>query len=521
MAAQVRHRVVSVDRWDAIFVGAGITSLACAALMLQRNPKLRLLMLDKHIVPGGYASVFQRPKNGAIFDCSLHKLSGMKQGGNLLRIIEALGLNKDLNFIYPDDYYHAHSAQAAFDLPNDDVALEASLYARFPTEMKGIKTFFDQVRTYGRNGYYQFQMMEGTFLPDVKELRYAHKVLKNKTVEQGINELVSDPLLREILAAPGIYVGGYPEDLGYLYYLHVVYATLNKGNAYVLGSSQNLSNTLAQRVIDHGGQVLLSTTVDELIVEADQSIKGVRSGENAYYAENVYINASPHYAMEAWLPQWKMKEAVGSRLEKLKPARSTTTTYLVTDRPAEEIGLPGTETMHFSTRLNQAANMRKAAESNGFPTEESEAAFWQASPMEITNYHALDPQGGNVVCLNVLDSMEHWPKRRTPPYREKKKRAIAIMIERLCEVVPEIRKHIVYQEGSTPWTYQRFTNNTKGSGYGAMVSTDLSGHGFHQHIDIKGLQFLSAWVAGPSYEAAFGYAEMMARKWPLEVQYGH
>ena len=57
------------------------------------------------------------------------------------------------------------------------------------------------------------------------------------------------------------------------------------------------------------------------------------------------------------------------------------------------------------------------------------------------------------------------------------------------------------------------TNNTDGSGYGAMVSTDLSGHVFHHGFPVQGVQFLSAWVAGPSYEAAFGYAEMKARQW--------
>jgi hypothetical protein len=66
---------------------------------------------------------------------------------------------------------------------------------------------------------------------------------------------------------------------------------------------------------------------------------------------------------------------------------------------------------------------------------------------------------------------------------------------------------------ATPRTYERFTNNTDGAGYGAMVGTDLSGHVFHHGFPIAGVHFLSAWVAGPSYEAAFGYAEMKAKQW--------
>jgi hypothetical protein len=46
-----------------------------------------------------------------------------------------------------------------------------------------------------------------------------------------------------------------------------------------------------------------------------------------------------------------------------------------------------------------------------------------------------------------------------------------------------------------------------------MVGTSLKGHTFHNGFPVRGVHFLSAWVAGPSYEAAFGYAEMTARQW--------
>ena len=71
------------SRWDAICVGAGITSLAFGAQVVKRHPGARILVIDKHGVPGGYATVFQRPKAGAAFDCSLHKLSGMGEGGTI------------------------------------------------------------------------------------------------------------------------------------------------------------------------------------------------------------------------------------------------------------------------------------------------------------------------------------------------------------------------------------------------------------------------------------------------------
>lgn len=205
--------------------------------------------------------------------------------------------------------------------------------------------------------------------------------------------------------------------------------------------------------------------------------------------------------------------ATREKLTGLKPARSTTTVYLVTDLPPEQLGLQHSESMLFADDPAAGAELRMAAALSGYEAQLSERAFWEMSPIEVTNYHALDPAAGQVVCINVLDSIAHWPQRRTAQYRAKKQRASDILVERLLRQVPGLRGHVLHTEVATPHTYVRFTNNTDGSGYGAMVGTDLKGHVFHHGFPVQGVQFLSAWVAGPSYEAAFGYAEMKARQW--------
>lgn len=503
------------NQWDAIFIGAGITSLACAAMLVKQHPGLRILIVDKHIVPGGYATIFKRPKVECIFDCSLHKLSGMGEGGNLNRIFKQLGLYDELKLKYPTDYFCSYKSNTENVFANDALHMENQLCEMFPKEKAGINEFFRQVETFGRNGYYQFQMIEGTFEPDIKQLRYAHKHLKSITVEQALNEMFDDPYLIEILAVPGIYVGGYPEDLGYLYYLHVIYATLNKGNAYVTGASQQLSNVLAKRVESVGGKVLLSTPVNKILVDENNQALGIQAKNTVHYSNKIYINTSPHYAMENFFDNGIDLDQVKEKLSSLKPARSTTTVYAVTDLPPEELGLTHTESMIFSDDPGNSGNLRKSADLLSTDSDLSELAFWYNSPMEVTNYHLLDSEGGKVICLNVLDSIEHWPQRRSMPYREKKNRAAEVLIDRLIKQVPGLKGHIIYHEVSTPRTYVRFTNNTNGSGYGAMVSTDLGGHVFHHRFPIKGIDFVSAWVAGPSYEAAFGYAEMKAKKWSV------
>ena len=38
----------------------------------------------------------------------------------------------------------------------------------------------------------------------------------------------------------------------------------------------------------------------------------------------------------------------------------------------------------------------------------------------------------------------------------------------------------------------------------------------HRDFPIQNVHFLSAWVAGPTYEAAFGYGQMAAHSVPLD-----
>ena len=497
--------------WDAICIGAGITSLAFGAQLVQRHPAARILVIDKHCVPGGYATVFQRPKAGAAFDCSLHKLSGMGEGGNLQRIFAELGLENELTLAYPPDYFEACLPGRTIRFGNSVDAFHQRLAAEFPHEQAGLDQFFDEVAVHGRNGYFQFQMMDGSFEADFTQLRYAHRHLKNISVAQALAARFTDPWLRDILAATGIYVGGFPEDLGYLYFLHVVYATLSKGNAYVEGASQHLSNVLTRRIVDAGGAILLGTTVRKVLSDAAGQVLGVATSRGDFLSNMVYVNAAPHYALRHLFDGEPGLDAVVRKLDKLVPSRSTTTLYLRTDVAPAALGLDSTETMVFAHGADDCLAARARCATGD--AARCEQAYWRDGVMEVTNYHALDAAGGHTVCANVLDAMGHWPQRRDAGYKAKKARAQEALLARLYAAKPGLRGHVVFAELSSPRTYERFTNNTDGAGYGAMVGTDLSGHLFHHGFPIRGIHFLSAWVAGPSYEAAFGYAEMKAKQW--------
>jgi phytoene dehydrogenase-like protein len=123
--------------WDVICIGSGITSLAFGAQMARRHPGRKVLILEKHSVPGGYASTFARRKTR--FDCSLHKLSGLENGGNLGRIFRDLGLNDELQVTRSEAHFDAYHGGELLPLSSDSyAALKARLFDRFPHERAGL-----------------------------------------------------------------------------------------------------------------------------------------------------------------------------------------------------------------------------------------------------------------------------------------------------------------------------------------------------------------------------------------------
>ena len=64
------------EHFDVVIVGAGIGGLATGSMLAQQGRKV--LVLDRHTKPGGYATNFER--DGFTFDVALHALNGATPG---------------------------------------------------------------------------------------------------------------------------------------------------------------------------------------------------------------------------------------------------------------------------------------------------------------------------------------------------------------------------------------------------------------------------------------------------------
>lgn len=90
-----------------------------------------------------------------------------------------------------------------------------------------------------------------------------------------------------------------------------------------------------------------------------------------------------------------------------------------------------------------------------------------------------------------------------------RRRARNALLGRLLEHFPDMQGHVRYVELSTPRTCLRYTNNTHGSGYGALVEPPSTKHAPSRRLPVDNLRFVSQWVSGGGYEATIGYGAML------------
>ena len=120
-----------MNKYDAVVIGAGNGGLVAAIRLLQGGA--RVLVVEKHNIPGGFATSFRRGRFE--FEASLHELNdfGTKDnGGDVRDLFDALGVTDKIDWTEIPDAYRV-------------ISREDKLDALMPF---GVKEFTDKMESY-------------------------------------------------------------------------------------------------------------------------------------------------------------------------------------------------------------------------------------------------------------------------------------------------------------------------------------------------------------------------------------
>lgn len=470
---------------DELIIGAGLTGMMYGNVAVASD--YRVAIAESHFKPGGYATNFRRLKNRVAFDCSQHKITGIGENGNLRNALVRAGLWDKLRFEYFDDLATVLHRGRTFHFPATGADIEAFLRREFPGQAAGIQRFFLDINTHGRQNYMFARMLLGEYALD-KDLLPESRALSRLTTKEYFRQLFTDATLVEVLGSLAIYLGAIAHEANAFYFLHYLYAAFETRPAYVRGTSQSLSDTLAREFVQRGGRLTLRNPVlgietagDQIVAVQTQKYRFITSKVTATCAPEVVMNLLPPDPAGTYQP-------FRDKLGQLQEGWGHVSVYVTTDCPPAELGLTRTEYL----LVHDAGDELLEAE---WHTD----ARYHRLTLSVTNYHLLDPQSGPVVQFTILDHEGSWFTLTKAQYSAEKLRVQALLLERAYRYFPALRGRITYTEASTPRTNFRYTNSPKGSAFGYKV-LPRDNTRFLSRPPVAGLRFVGGWGTGPGYE---------------------
>jgi len=445
-------------KYDAIVIGAGLGGLSTAA-MLARNG-LSVLLLERHNVPGGYATSFVRGRYE--FEIALHELSGIgppERRGGVYRYLEYLGMAEKVEFLHVSNLYRSVFPDLDVTLPVGREAFEAELCETFPHEAKGIHRFLERVFDFGRD-FSRITRRRGQVNPATMPFRFPH-FFRYLPVTWGhvLNRDVVDPRARAVLSQYWGYVGMPPSKISFVYFASTLAAYVRRGAAFPKGRSQALSNAFLARFEELGGEARMSCPVRQ-ITTTDGRVSGVITEEGEeIQADWVISNADPITTCRELIGDDEVPPRFFARLQSSEVAPSTVNVYLGVARSPEELGFAEHEVF-----INEGYDLDRHYGMMHTVDVESPPA------MVVTCYNIvypeISPPGTSSVVLTALMYGEPWYSVPPAEYVATKNRIADGMIRMAERIAPGLREQAEVVEVSTPITNMRYAGAIGGSIYG-------------------------------------------------------
>ena len=435
--------------YDVVVIGAGVGGLICAALLAREG--VRVLLVEQHYMVGGYCSTFRRGRY--IFDAATHfyPLLGnpMTITGSLL---ERLGSRTRWVKMDPVDHFHfpdgsRFSVSADFDEYTDALA------AMFPHEADALDRFF----TVARDGYLYGLLHYFRGRPHERFER-----LQRLTLRDVLDREFHDRKLKLLLAADCAHWGSPPSRTSFVFdsMLRLSYFL---GNYYPEGGSQVFADDLARIVQEHGGDILMRSMVERIVVERGTAVGvDVATGLGAHRhtvrvrAGHVVSNGDLVMTLERLLGPAAIGEEAIRAARRLRPTSPCFLVHLgLRDVPLEAV---------------------RAASGYHWRSWEPDDVVREAFKVFVPTMYepAMSPPGGQIVILQRIMDLRY---DEVPDWAAHKAVVEQDLMDRLEAAMPGVSEHIELRQSASALTSWRFTLNHHGAMLGWEMSPDQLGEG--------------------------------------------
>lgn len=449
-----------MNKYDVVVVGAGNGGLSAAVKVLTAGKSC--LVLEKHNIPGGFATSFVRGRFE--FEASLHEFNGIgteEHPGSTRKLFEQLGVADKIEWIQLHNAYRLISQEEGYDfvMPFGLEAFEKACDKLCANGGEHAHRFFllcEQIRE--AMGY--LSASKGKPDPSVMAQKYPDFLrCGSYTVKEAFEALQFPQIIADNLNAYWCYLGADANNMSFLHYANMVYSYIADGAVIPKLRSHEISLAFEERIHELGGEIWFNSEVVKILTDGNHHVCGVRLKDGRVIeTRHVIANCSPHNVYAKLLDA----EAVPQRALQLANFRKFSgrgfTVFLGLNKSPEELGITDHNYFIYDTcdNIKQYETMKNLSGNCGQAT----VCLNNADP-------DCSPKGTTVLYMTVLFTSDVWSDVREEDYFKLKNEIARSVIERFEKATHTHISDCVEEIAvATPQTYAGYCGHPQGAIYG-------------------------------------------------------
>ncbi len=446
--------------YDVVVIGAGNGGLTAAIRVLQGG--YSCLLLEKHNLPGGFATSFKRGRFE--FEASLHELNDFgspEEPGDIRTLFQSLGVEDKVDWVRIPEAYHMITTDKKYDceMPFGIQAFTDKMEQYVPGSRKSVTEFF-QLCEEVRDAQAYSTSVNGETDPAYMKSHFPNFIRAGSySVNQVLDALKMPPAAQDILNAYWCYLGVDCDRMSFLHYGSMVIRYITRDAWMPRMRSHEISLALDARIRELGGDIWYMAEAAAIHTGDDNRITGVELTDGTVVStRHVIANVSPHLVFGRLLD----KKSVTEKMVRATNARTFAgrgfSLFLGLNKSAQELGIRSHNYFIYDTAdsVRQYDMMRKVSTNHV-----------QATVCLNNAYPACSPEGTCILYFTTMFMSDDWGNVTETDYFKAKDRVADDMIrvferETGCRIRDAIEEICV----ASPTTYARYGGHPQGVIYG-------------------------------------------------------
>ena len=449
---------------DVVVIGGGISGLVDAILLAETGR--RVVVLERHTVPGGYLQQFTRKKT--VFDVGFHYLGSTAPRRPMRQFLEHLGVWERLRLVpFPADAaIEVVSAGRRWAYPTRFARFLEKARATWPHEADALERFAGDVDEVCRE-YAWFALRRGRDYQHPLDLPFSRESLAEYLASR-----IGDPWLREVLEAQSFNLGLHAHEVPWV--KHVLAFRSNfDDTSRIEGGGGALVEALVARGRELGVEYRWRSEVTGFRCEQKQ-VRAVTCARGEVYEADLFVAACHPKPILRRIDDRDLKPVFKDRVLDLRDSRGAVQVFLRLKAPLESLG----DTCVLLKDVEQAAHPELPIDAV-LVTQPATAAEAEAGASPAVARYARG--GPRLEAMTYMDQAPFaaWRDqpvmKRGPEYDALKDALVRRIVGMIAQVAPELPERIVDAYAATPLSDEWYTANEHGAVFG--ISHDVGQQG--------------------------------------------